>query len=124
MKYKNSDYAKALAEILSNDKKIDGKKLFNGLVKLLERQGKLKKAKDIINLARFSLAKKQGKKLVVLESARKLSASQRESLSKFIEKGDIVEEKINRELIAGIKIIIDNEKQLDQTIIKKINNLF
>ena len=58
-----------------------------------------------------------------MESARKLSAGQKDLFSKFIKKGNIVEEKIAPELIAGVKIIIDNEKQLDQTFLKKINSL-
>ena len=123
MKYKTIDYAKALVEILS-DKDFNEKQITQGFLKLLERQGDFGKAKEIIKTAKFLLAKKNAKKSVFFETARKLSAGQKELLSKFVEEGDIVEEKINKELIAGVKIIIDNEKQLDQTILTKINNIF
>jgi len=123
MKYKTTDYAKALTEILS-DKNFNEKQITQGFVRLLERQGDIKKAKEIIKTAKFLLVKKNGKKSVFFETARKLSDGQKQMLSKFIDEGDIVEEKINKELIAGVKIIIDSEKQLDQTILRKINNIF
>jgi F0F1-type ATP synthase delta subunit len=123
MKYKTKDYAKALADILS-EKKIDEKKISGGFIKLLERQNDLKKSKEIIELAEFLLAKKNNKKLVTFETARKLSEAQRKMLLKSTEVGDIIKEKINPELMAGVKIIVDNEKQLDQTLLKKINSLF
>ena len=123
MKYKTKDYAKALVEILSEGK-LNDKKISQGFIKLLERQNDFKKSKEIIDLAEFLLAKKNKKKSVIFETARELSESQRKTLLKSTEKGDIVKEKINPELIAGVKIIVDNEKQLDQTLLKKINNLF
>jgi len=123
MKYKVKDYAKSLVEILSNNK-LNDKKLTISFIKLLERQGDFAKAKEILEQAEFLITKQQGKKSVVLETARKLTESQKKNLAKFIEKGDIVKEKINPELIAGIKIIVDGERQFDQTMLKKINSLF
>ena len=123
MKYTTKDYANALVELLS-DKKMTDKKVSQGFIKLLERQNDLKKSKEIIELAEFLLAKKNKKKSITFETARKLSDSQKKILSKLTENGDIIKEKINPELMAGVKIIVDNEKQLDQTLLKKINNLF
>jgi F0F1-type ATP synthase delta subunit len=123
MKYKSKDYAIALMEVLA-ESKTDEKKTSQGFIKLLERQGDLSKAKEIIEITEFLLAKKNGKKSVIFETARRLSENQKNTLLKSTEKGDIVKEKINPELIAGVKIIVDNEKQLDQTMFKKINNLF
>jgi len=123
VKYKVKDYAKALTEVLS-DNKLSDKKVAEGLIKLLERQNDLNKSKEIIDLTEFLLAKQSKKKSVVFETARKLSENQKKMLLKSTEKGDIVKEKINPELIAGVKIIVDNEKQLDQTLLKKINSLF
>ena len=123
MKYTTKNYANALVEFLSEGKIAD-KKISQGFIKLLERQNDLKKSKEIIELAEFLLAKKNNKKSVTFETARKLSEAQRKILLKSTEPGDIIKEKINPELIAGVKIIVDNEKQLDQTLLKKINNLF
>lgn len=118
-------YAKALAEIIS--KKItpaDEKKITDNFLKLLVKNGKEGRAGEIIALARQLLLKKKGNKKIILETARKMTQSQKDLLKSMAKEGDIVEEKINSELIAGVKIIINNEKQLDQTLFKKINNLF
>jgi F0F1-type ATP synthase delta subunit len=123
MKYKVKDYANALVEILSEGE-ISDKKIAQGFIKLLERQNDFKKSKEIIDLAEFLLVKKNNKKSVIFETARKLSDSQRKTLLKSTEKGDIIKEKINPELIAGVKIIVDNEKQLDQTMLKKLQTIF
>ncbi len=123
MKYKSKDYANALVEILQ-DIKIDGKKISEGFIKLLERQNDLKKSKEILEKAEFLLAKKFGKKSIVFESARKLSENQKNILFKNIDKQDIVKEKINKDLIAGIKIIVDNEKQFDASMQKKLQQIF
>ena len=129
MKYTTKDYANALVELLSDTRlrgqeKMTDKKVSQGFIKLLERQNDLKKSKEIIELAEFLLAKKNKKKSITFETARKLLDSQRKTLLKLTETGDIIKEKINPELIAGVKIIVDNEKQLDQTLLKKINSLF
>jgi F0F1-type ATP synthase delta subunit len=123
MKYKTKDYAKALAQIISESKNLNEKKVIQGFLKLLEKQGDLNRAKEIINYTEALLAKKNGKKIVTFQTARKMSPNQREQFSKFIKKGDIVQEKIVPELIAGIRIIVDGEKQLDQSFAKKINSL-
>ncbi len=100
------------------------KKITDNFLKLLVKNGKEGKAGEIIALARELLLKKKGNKKIILETARKMTQSQKDLLKSMAKEGDIVEEKINSELIAGVKIIINNEKQLDQTLFKKINNLF
>src|SRR3989339_134025 len=62
------------AKILDKEEKINEKKFSQGFLKLLQKQGDLKKSREIINSAKILLAKKEGNKVVVLESARKLSA--------------------------------------------------
>ncbi len=115
-------YAKALAEILAK-KGIDEKKVINNFVKLLVSSGQEKKAKEILNLAEDFLLAKQGKSKITFETARRLTAENRASLKKFIKDGDVVKEKVNHELIAGVKIIINSEKQFDNSMLSKLNNI-
>jgi F0F1-type ATP synthase delta subunit len=123
MKYKVKDYAKALSEFLVA-KDVDEKKLASGFIKLLEKQGDLGKAKEILEKTEIFLAKKHGKKAITFETARKLTDHQKKSFSKFVEKGDVVKEKINPDLIAGIKIVVDGNKQIDYSMKNKINKIF
>lgn len=125
MKYKVKDYANSLVEILSDkSSKLDDKKIIEGFLKMLKREQDLSKAREIIEQTEFLLAKQQGNKSVTFETARKMTEEQKKSFKSFLEKGDIVKEKINLELIAGIKVTVDGNKQLDQTMLKKINSLF
>lgn len=125
MKYKAKDYAKALVELLLlKATSVDEKKLLALFLKLLEKNGDTGKAKEIIILAEALFFKKTGRKKIILETARKMDLKQRDSLASLIKEGDIFQEKINKDLIAGVKIIVDNERQLDVSMLKKIQQIF
>jgi ATP synthase delta (OSCP) subunit. len=116
-------YAKALAEIISQ-KPADEKKIINNFVKLLVNTGYERKSKEILDLAEDLLLAKQGKRKITFETARKTTSSQKKLLEKFVNKGDVVKEKINPELIAGVKIIINDNKQFDASMLSKLQNIF
>lgn len=115
-------YAKALAEVLSG-KKVDEKKVVNNFVKVLVSAGLEKKAKEILSLAEDILLAKQGKRKITFQTARKMTAGQKKVLQSVAKEGDIINEKISPELIAGVKIIINNEKQFDNSMLSKLNNI-
>ena len=115
-------YAKALAEIIS-DKKVDEKKIVNNFVKLLISSGYGNKSKEILDLAEDFLLAKHGKRKITFETARKITPSQQKMLDSVVKKGDIVKEKINPELIAGIKIIINESKQFDASMQSKLQKI-
>ena len=102
----------------------EDKKVTDNFVKLLVKNGQEKKAKEILNLAEDMVLQKQGNKKIVFETARKATASQKKELDNFIKKGDITIEKINPELIAGIKIIINGSKQFDASLQSKLQKIF
>jgi F0F1-type ATP synthase delta subunit len=116
-------YARALAEVLAK-KGIDEKKVTNNFVKILVGAGLEKKAKEILNLAEEMLLAKQGKSKITFETARRITASQKKMLENFVKTGDVVKEKINPELIAGVKIIINNSRQFDASLKNKLQNIF
>jgi F0F1-type ATP synthase delta subunit len=116
-------YAKALAEVILEGK-ISEKKITDNFLALLHKEKLEKKAKEILNLAEEIILKKQGNKKVVLESARKITESQKKLFKSFIKDGDKVEEKINKDLIAGLKIIVNGEKQIDYSLNKKLQEIF
>jgi len=110
-------YAQALVMALA------GKKtgVFERFLKALERNGDTKKLKQIAALVEKMLLEKSGNKNVVVETAR---PAPKNSLKGFIKGGDVVQEKINPALVAGIKIIVNGEKQLDFSLQKKLNEIF
>ena len=115
-------YAKALAEIVSK-KGVDEKKVIANFVKLLISTGLEKKSKEILDLAEDFVLQNQGKRKITFQTARKMTAGQKKLVESFVKDGDIVKEKINPELIAGIKIIINDSRQFDASMSSKLNNI-
>jgi F0F1-type ATP synthase delta subunit len=126
-KNKTKLYAKALAEIISAEKKTEGpersRRIVNNFVKILINAGLERKSKEILDLAEDMLLVKNGKRKITFETARKITSSQQKMLDNVVKKGDIVNEKINPELIAGIKIIINESKQFDASMQSKLQKI-
>jgi F0F1-type ATP synthase delta subunit len=117
-------YARALAEIvLKGASPAQEKKIVDNFLKLLAKTGQERKAKEILGLAEDFLLAKQGKRKITFETARKMTASQKKMMDSFVKKGDVVKEKINPELIAGIKIIINESQQFDASMQSKLQKI-
>ena len=115
-------YAKALSEIIiKND--YDEKKVVAGFVKILVSEGLENQSDKILNLADKIIMSKQGRKMVVLETARTINEKQRKLFSGIINKKDVIIEKINPELIAGIKIVVDDVLQFDSSLKSKLQKI-
>ncbi len=119
-------YARALADIASgpasaHEALARQEKIAKNFLALLEKDGQMKKAKEIVAMAEGLFIKKTGRRKIVLETARKVD--KKPILNALLDAGDVVEEKTNKDLIAGIKIII-NDRQLDLSLQKKLNTIF
>ena len=122
-KYSPKMYAKALVELLSaKQTPVQTKKNVAGFLDLLGKNGDLKKAGRIILLAEALFYQKTGKRKIILETARKIE--KKNLLKDFFQPGDMVQEKINPELIAGIKVVVNSDKQLDFSLKNKLDNIF
>ena len=116
-------YAKALAEVIVEGK-VDKKKVIDNFLKLLQSAGLEGRSKEILDLSEDLLLQKQGKRKITFETARKMTANQEKMVENFMKKGDVIKEKINYELIAGIKIIINDSKQFDASMQSKLQNIY
>lgn len=129
MKYKPKIYAEALVDLIlkrpASDKSSAGEeKIVDNFLKLLQKNGDMGKAGQIVSLAKKIFIKKTGRRQLTIESARKIKANQKALIESILHKGDVVAEKINKDLLAGIKIIIDGERQFDTSMQKKLENIF
>ena len=121
MKYKSRDYANALVEIMLKEK--DNAKMVAGFLELIKKNKDEKKLKEILKLAEKIYFKKTGNKKIVLESARPQNFKNSELINSLVKKGDVVLEKINKELLAGVKIVVNEERQLDMSLLKKLQEI-
>ena len=100
------------------------KKIVSNFAKLLINAGYGRKAKEILNLTEDMLLAKQGRRKITFETARKIMPEQKKLFGNFVKEGDIVKEKINPELIAGVKVIINDSKQFDASMQNKLQNIY
>lgn len=117
-------YTKALAEIILQKKEVQDKIIAVNFLKLLEKEGLRSKVKEIISLAENLFLAKQGKHRIIFETAREITSGQKKILHEIAKKGDVIEEKINPDLIAGVKIIINNERQFDASMLKNLQQIY
>lgn len=127
MKYSAHMYAQALVEALDDHVEgHDGKaknetvigKNFLELVRKNGDEGHL--AKILEEASRLS-RKKSGVRKITIESARELNPSQKTAVKHFMHAHDVVEERIDPELIAGIRITVNDETQFDGSLKNKLN---
>jgi F0F1-type ATP synthase delta subunit len=125
MKYSTHLYAKALAEVIADAKPAHEAQIVKNFLALVRKNGNETHLRKILEEAARMARGKDGVRKVTLETARTPARAQKESLVKsFLKMGDVVEEKIDPELVAGVRIIIDDEKQFDGSLRGKLDRLF
>lgn len=122
MKYTPNIYAKAFSGIILKPP-VRGGDLTKNFIALVKKNNDQHLLKKIYKQAEKIVREKSGKKKIILETARNIKNSNR-IIKKIAKKGDIVEEKNNPNLLAGIKIIVNDEIQFDGSMQNKINSLF
>jgi F0F1-type ATP synthase delta subunit len=133
MKYSTHLYSKALAEVIAAAKPVAATKpahevrqtlIAKNFLALVRKNGDEAHLRRILEEAGKLVCAKEGTQKVILETARTLGRAQKESLQSFVKKGDVIEEKINPELVAGVRIIVDDEMQFDGSLRGKLDRLF
>ncbi len=116
-------YAKAFVAILEKSRNPNA--VVKNFIETIKKNNDWARRRQIREACERKWRAARGKSLITIESARELSAEQRTQLSKgWEEKGHSVEYKIYPSLIAGVKIVIDGEKQFDGSLKRKVNKMF
>ena len=121
MKYPAHIYAKALAEVI-NDK--DSAKIVKNFLEFVRKNGDEMHLRKILEEAARFARGKAGIRKVSVESARTLSPAQEKEMAKFLRSGDVVEHTIDSELIAGVRLVVNDEMQFDGSLRGKLDNVF
>jgi len=124
MKYSLKNYGQALAEAILEKENPSQNDVARNFINMLRRSGDEAHAEKIIKEAERILRKKDGIRAVVFESARPLGAAQQKSLNVFSRSGDVISYRTDPRLIAGIRILIDDEKEFDGSLKGKLDKLF
>ncbi len=126
MKYSLENYAEALASVISEHGSGARRDVIvENFAALLERNGDDVHAGAIIRATERILRKKEGGHEVLLESARRISDQNLRSLSAaFAGQKDSVETLIDPDLVAGVRITVDHEREFDGTLKGKMDKMF
>ena len=120
MKYSSHIYAKALVEVLE-DRHVNADIATRNFLGIVRRNGDEAHLGKILEESARLARGKRGIRKVTLASARELTVKQEAEMAHFLKAGDVVERRIEPELIAGVKIIVDDELQFDGSLKKKLD---
>ncbi len=120
MKYSINNYVSAFTQAIE---KMPHGEAIESFVKLLKKTGDIKHSKKILEAVHKKLVNEKGGKWVNIEVARESALEKETFKNKFSEK-DHVDFRINQELVAGVRITIDGEEELNNSLQNKLNKLF
>lgn len=124
MKYSPETYAKAFGELLETIPASGHKKLVDNFIAAIRKNGDYGRMGKITEAVEKTVVKKNGGRWIRVEFARAVDGSLRSDVEKKFSAKDRIEEMINPEIIAGVRITIDGEKELDNSMRRKLNKLF
>ena len=99
-------------------------RLIAGLKKALRRAGDERNAKKVIAAIEDAILRKEGKKKITVTSARPLSKESLDRIYKQFETDAVFETKVQPDLIAGVRVMINREQLIDATLKRKLGILF
>lgn len=124
MKYTTKMYANAFCDVATDAKNTaNADKYIKNLLLLVKSNRDQKKLKDILSVVEKIIIKKTGGRKLTIESARPLTQALERTIKSIAKPTDIVERKINNQLIAGIKVNINDEFMLDGSFSTKIKKI-
>ena len=121
MKFTSKLYAKALTAAMKS--RMGDDEMAKNLLAMLEKNGDMSQLSTIVAEAERMLRATDGTRNMVVTSARPLDEMARELLKSLAKPGDTIEEKISPELLAGIKVLMNDELQFDGSLKSKLDTL-
>lgn len=116
-------YARAFLEILDQDPKC-GEKALQGLLRLIRKSGDWPRRHKIVEACEQAWRMKNDRPLVVIESARPLGEAGLAHLKKNFPGSYDFKEVIRPELIAGARVSINKEIEIDGSLSRVLKQIF
>jgi F0F1-type ATP synthase delta subunit len=124
MKYSPEIYARAFMETVYSAPKEKQEKLLLRFLEAIKKNGDLPQIKRIFRAIQKAVVKKNGGRIINLELAHNISQELLAKLRNNFSPKDYLEIYFHPELIAGVRMLFDEEIELDLTIRKKLKKLF
>lgn len=125
MKHAPTVYAKSLVSVLRDTPSLRHGRIIKNFVGVLWKYGDWRARENIVAAFGRALVRDRGGRMVRIETARVLPRSLRESIkASLVQEHDIVQECIDPSLIAGARIVINEEREFDGSLKRKLAKLF
>lgn len=123
MKYSPHIYAEAFWQMV-DEKKLAQTELCRNFLETVERHGELSRLDQIAAEIEATGIRRSGGNQVLLEFARPVSEGVVEAFRKKLSDKDILKTSVDEKLVAGVRITINGKRELDNTILKRLNKVF
>lgn len=124
MNYTSQQYAQALFKTLAGKTSQERSPITKQFLVLLSRRGKLKHLGSIMREFEREELKHARVRKVLLETPESLGGKVKREVEAILGKNLYLKEKINPTLLAGIKILIDDEILIDASASSRLQKLF
>lgn len=124
MKYTPDLYAKAFLETVFVASEKKQRELLHRFLKIIKKNGDWPLIEKIFQKVSRAVVKARGGRIVILEAARRVPQQMLEKLQSSFSASDLILTQIRPELLAGVRVLIDEEEQLDVTLRQKLRKLF
>lgn len=124
MKYRITQYAEALHAALKNAPASKQKEVMRRFAVLLTRHRMSGKSDLVVAAYEKIVLRESGMRKVRIESAAPVSERLKKEIGGILGKKLVVEEETHPELLAGIKILVDNELLIDASAKRQLEKIF
>ena len=122
MKYSPKNYALAFSKSLQGSR--EEKNLLANFLKLIKKNGDQKILPKILEEFKKIEINKKGGSHIKVEFAREPLEAQLKSITEKFKSWDWIETSLNPALVAGVRITIDGEREIDNSLARKLHKLF
>lgn len=124
MKYSNSQYAQALWEGLKGKSASERREVLKNFLVVLRKNRDGARLNRILEEVERASLKNAGMKKVEVESAAELSRGTKREIEAILGKKIVLSGKINPAILAGMKIMVDDELLIDATASRQLSQMF
>lgn len=117
-------YARALLLAMEDIKRGSEETVLRAFTKTIARKGERRRFGEILHEVEAALIRREGGRMIKIETARELKPREKGEIKSRFGAKDQLEIVIRPELIAGIRITIDGEEAIDNTLRRKLEKLF
>ena len=115
MRYTPRQYAEALLKALKEKKVSEQKKIMTGFLNVLRRKGDYQQIPRVLRVFEKIYWSNQGKKKVLVEYPDELAKEVRKEIENILGKKIVLSECKKPELLAGVRILVDDELMIDSS---------